>query len=63
MEYRAPSNIGGFIRMKIDGHFIFSMIKSLVRVIAGLFLMFGDIIMAGGLLIAAELIGVIEEMV
>ena len=49
--------------MKIDGHFIFSMIKSLVRVIAGLFLMFGDIIMAGGLLIAAELIGVIEEMV
>ena len=63
MEYRAASNIGGFIRMKIDRHFIFSMIKSLVRVIAGLFLMFGDIIMAGGLLIAAELIGVIEEMV
>jgi len=49
--------------MIVNGHFIVSMVKSLIRVIAGGFLIAGDVVMAGGLLIAAELLGVVEEMV
>jgi hypothetical protein len=49
--------------MIIDGHFIVSMVKSIIRVAAGVFLITGDLVMAGGLLIAAELLGVLEEMV
>ena len=49
--------------MIIDGHFVVSMIKSLIRGIACGFLMAGDTFMAGGLLIAAETLGVVEEMV
>jgi hypothetical protein len=63
VEYRASSNIGGFIFMIVNGHFIVSMVKSIIRVAAGAFLIGGDLVMAGGLLIAAELLGVLEEMV
>ena len=49
--------------MIINGHFIVSIIKSIIRVAAGGFLIRGDLVMAGGLLIAAELLGVLEEMV
>jgi|MDTC01.2.fsa_nt_gb hypothetical protein len=49
--------------MKIDGHFGFSILKSALRILAGVVLIFGDYVMAGGLLIAAELFGIIEEMV
>jgi len=49
--------------MKIDGHFIVSMIKSVIRIAAGGFLMVGDFVVAGLLLILAELLGVAEEMV
>ena len=49
--------------MIVNGHFIVSMVKSIIRVAAGVFLITGDLIMAGGLLIAAELLGVLEEMV
>lgn len=49
--------------MNIDGHFIVSIFKSIIRIGAGAFLMGGDVVMAGGLLIAAELLGVLEEMV
>ena len=54
--------------MKIDGHFIVSMIKSVIA--AGIVFIYGGItlpydimIYAGALLIAAELLGVAEEMV
>lgn len=49
--------------MNIDGHFIVSMIKSGIRIIAGAYLILGDVPMAGGLLILAEVLGVVEEMV
>ena len=49
--------------MIVNGHFVVSIIKSIIRIGAGAFLMGGDVVMAGGLLIAAELLGVLEEMV
>ena len=49
--------------MIVNGHFVVSIIKSIIRVAAGGFLIGGDLVMAGGLLIAAELLGVLEEMV
>lgn len=47
-------------------HFIISIIKSIIRIIAGGLLMFtGNIMLlfVGGLLIAAEVLGIIEELV
>jgi hypothetical protein len=49
--------------MNIDGHFIVSMVKSGMRIIACAFLMLGDLPMAGGLLMLAESLGIVEEMV
>ena len=40
-----------------------SFVKSAVRIVAGVSLMFGSIVSAGVLLIVAELIGVLEELV
>lgn len=45
------------------GHFYISLVKSATRIAAGVFLMMGNFFMAGGLLIAAEALGVLEEMV
>jgi len=45
------------------GHFYVSLAKSAVRVLAGIGLMQGYIVTAGALLIFAELLGVLEEMV
>jgi len=44
-------------------HFYISMIKSTVRMYAGYQLSMGDLVMAGGYLILAEVVGIIEEMV
>ena len=44
-------------------HFNVSMIKSAVRILAFLFLIYGSFIMAGLLVIAAEILGVVEELV
>lgn len=44
-------------------HFNVSMVKSIVRIIAGLTLCFGWFVACGALLIIAELFGVIEEIV
>ena len=56
--------------MKIDGQFIVSMIKNVIRIAADIVFIYGGItlpydimIYAGALLIAAELLGVAEEMV
>jgi hypothetical protein len=43
-------------------HFYISMVKSIIRIGAGGFLMFGDLILAGTLLIVAELLGIAEEL-
>ena len=45
------------------GHFYISLIKSGIRIIAGAYLVMGDFEIAGLLLIAAELLGILEEMV
>jgi len=45
------------------GHFYVSLSKSAIRIAAGVFLIQGNIVGAGLLLIGAELLGVIEEIV
>ena len=45
------------------GHFYVSLGKSMIRIAAGFALMNGLIVVAGGLLILAELLGVLEEIV
>lgn len=45
------------------GHFYVSLIKSALRVVAGLALTQGLLFEAGAFLIAAEILGVVEELV
>ena len=45
------------------GHFFVSLLKSLVRIGAGSALVMGHIAWAGGLLIFAEVLGIVEELV
>ncbi len=40
-----------------------SLVKSALRIIAGISLCTGDIFVAGGLLICAEILGIAEELV
>jgi hypothetical protein len=45
------------------GHFYVSLAKSAIRIAAGVALLNGEIAYAGFLLIGAELLGVVEELV
>ncbi len=45
------------------GHFYVSLVKSIIRIGAGIALVFGNVITAGVLLITAEVLGIIEEIV
>jgi hypothetical protein len=45
------------------GHFYVSMVKSALRISAGVYLIHGDLFTAGALLIAAEVLGIVEEIV
>jgi len=45
------------------GHFYVSLVKSALRIIAGVFLIDGNLLVAGALLILAEGLGIIEELV
>jgi hypothetical protein len=45
------------------GHFYVSIAKSFVRIFAGIALIDGSLIIAGLGFIAAELLGIVEEMV
>jgi hypothetical protein len=45
------------------GHFYVSLVKSVIRIMAGVALINGEFIIAGGLLIVAEILGVVEELV
>jgi hypothetical protein len=45
------------------GHFYVSLVKSGVRMLAGLALGFSHFALAGGLIVAAEVLGIVEEMV
>ena len=54
---------GGTKSVSKLNHFNVSIVKSALRVVAGLALMYGAIFSAGGLLIAAEMLGILEEFV
>ena len=43
-------------------HFYVSLAKSAVRIVAGIFLISGNLVIAGLLLIAAEGLGIVEEL-
>ena len=45
------------------GHFYVSLVKSGLRIVAGVFLIDGNFYVAGSLLILAEGLGIIEELV
>jgi len=45
------------------GHFYVSLAKSALRIVAGISLLDGSLYMAGIMLIAAEVLGILEEMV
>jgi len=45
------------------GHFYVSLVKSVIRIGAGCWLMTGNLLMAGVCLILAEVFGIFEEMV
>lgn len=45
------------------GHFYVSIVKSAVRIVAGGFLITGNLLMAGICFIMAEVLGIVEELV
>jgi hypothetical protein len=45
-----------------EKHFRISLIKSIIRIVAGIFLMTGSLFVAGALFIAAEILGIAEEL-
>lgn len=45
------------------GHFWVSMVKSAVRMVAGFWLISGNLLMAGVCIIFAEILGIVEEVV
>jgi len=45
------------------GHFYVSMVKSFIRIFAGIALIDGSLIIAGVSFIVAELLGIVEELV
>ena len=45
------------------GHFYVSLVKSALRIIAGAMFIQGSMILGGAFLIAAEALGVVEELV
>ena len=46
-----------------NGHFYVSLVKSVIRIFAGVALIHTSFVLAGSLFIAAEALGVIEEVV
>ena len=67
---RARENVEG-IKIMIEvqpkdpsrGHFYVSLVKSGLRIVAGIFLINGNLLAAGSLLILAEGLGIVEELV
>jgi hypothetical protein len=45
------------------GHFYVSIVKSAVRIAAGTALIMGSLVVCGALLILAEILGIVEEVV
>jgi hypothetical protein len=67
---RAKQNVEG-IKIMIEiqpkdtskGHFYVSIVKSAVRITAGVALIMGAFVITGALIILAEVLGIIEELV
>jgi len=47
---------------KSKWHFNISMFKSCLRIMAGVTLIRGEFVISGGLLIGAEILGILEEL-
>jgi hypothetical protein len=47
---------------KTNWHFRISLVKSVLRICAGVYLILGEVVPAGSLLIAAEILGIVEEL-
>jgi hypothetical protein len=47
---------------KTNWHFRISLIKSCLRIVAGVTLIGGELVISGVLLIAAEVLGIAEEL-
>jgi hypothetical protein len=45
------------------GHFYVSIVKSAVRIAAGAALIMGSLVVCGALIILAEILGIVEELV
>lgn len=45
------------------GHFYVSLVKSIIRIGAGCFLITGSLLLAGICFIIAEILGIVEELV
>ena len=45
------------------GHFYVSLVKSCLRIVAAVYLINGDLFLAGILFIVAESLGIVEELV
>lgn len=45
------------------GHFYVSLVKSALRIVAGAVLIAGNLYWAGALIITAEVLGILEELV
>lgn len=45
------------------GHFYVSLVKSGIRILAGFCLIAGNLYWAGALIISAEILGIVEELV
>jgi len=46
-----------------QGHFYVSLAKSAIRIVAGVCLISGDLVLAGAGFILAEVLGIVEELV
>lgn len=46
-----------------EGHFFVSLAKSAIRILAGVAIIYGSLVIGGALLIAAEVLGIVEELV
>ena len=46
-----------------NGHFYASLAKSVIRIVAGACVIIGNFPIAGALIIAAEVLGIVEEVV
>lgn len=63
IKSREKANLGMYkFETPISCHLILSLIKSSVRIVAGITLCSGHMIPAGILLIVAELLGIAEEL-